>query len=232
MKHLNKLAAVMVAAALVLSFVGCANNSEPDPKKYTVTFDTDGGSDAPEAQKVEEGKKAEKPEDPTKTGYTFDGWYNGEEAYDFDAKVKKKLELKAKWTANQYKVTLVYGDGEEDNVEVTATYDQLLADLTDIPDGNGATFGGYYTEKFAEGTKFIDIDGKGCTEWNIGSDTTLYAAFGIEILYDNTKNLANPNPNVYYTGKGLKSLAPLDGTNIGYEFLGWSLTSDGEVISG
>ena len=41
---------------------------------YTVTFDTDGGSEvAP--QKVDEGKTVERPEDPTKNGFSFENWY-------------------------------------------------------------------------------------------------------------------------------------------------------------
>ena len=41
---------------------------------YTVTFDTDGGS-AVESQSVRSGQKATKPADPTKSSYTFSGWY-------------------------------------------------------------------------------------------------------------------------------------------------------------
>lgn len=41
---------------------------------YTVTFDTDGGSAVP-SQNVRSGGKATKPADPTKTSYTFGGWY-------------------------------------------------------------------------------------------------------------------------------------------------------------
>ena len=47
-------------------------------KKYTVTFDTDGGS-AVESQKVEAGGYAVQPEDPEKDDYIFDGWYKDDE---------------------------------------------------------------------------------------------------------------------------------------------------------
>ena len=42
--------------------------------------------------------KVEKPADPERTGYTFGGWLNGEEVFDFDSPVKKDITLKAKWT--------------------------------------------------------------------------------------------------------------------------------------
>ena len=41
---------------------------------YTVTFDTDGGTAIP-SQSVRSGSKATQPENPTKSGYTFGGWY-------------------------------------------------------------------------------------------------------------------------------------------------------------
>lgn len=42
--------------------------------RYTVTFDTDGGSTVASVT-VKRGDKLTKPADPTKTGYTFGGWY-------------------------------------------------------------------------------------------------------------------------------------------------------------
>ena len=42
---------------------------------YTVTFDVDGGTGIV-PQEVESGDKATQPLPPTKTGYTFDGWYS------------------------------------------------------------------------------------------------------------------------------------------------------------
>lgn len=41
---------------------------------YTVTFDVDGGSAVP-SQSVRGGAYAEEPEAPTKSGYTFEGWF-------------------------------------------------------------------------------------------------------------------------------------------------------------
>ena len=64
--------------------------------RYTVTFDTDGGS-AVDAQTVAYGEKAKTPADPTKTGYTFAGWELGGNAYDFAASVTEDMTLTAKW---------------------------------------------------------------------------------------------------------------------------------------
>jgi uncharacterized repeat protein (TIGR02543 family) len=68
---------------------------------YTVTFSVDGGSEVT-AQTVESGNKATQPTAPTKTGFTFDGWY-GEAGlttlYDFNTPVTSNVTLYAKWTA-------------------------------------------------------------------------------------------------------------------------------------
>lgn len=70
--------------------------TEPEIKKYTVTFNTDGGSKI-DPITVEEGKTAVKPADPTKNGYIFKGWYLGKNSYDFTEKVTKDITLTASW---------------------------------------------------------------------------------------------------------------------------------------
>lgn len=65
-------------------------------EKYKITFNTDGG-DKIESQEVEEGNVVIKPKDPTKEGYKFEYWELDGKEYDFKEKVKKNLELKAKW---------------------------------------------------------------------------------------------------------------------------------------
>ena len=65
--------------------------------KYTVAFNTDGGTPVPPAQEVEYGLTATEPAAPEKTGYTFDGWYLGDEKYDFSAAVEQNITLTAKW---------------------------------------------------------------------------------------------------------------------------------------
>ena len=79
--------------------VGEPGGETPDPTpEYTVTFDSDGGSSV-DAQTVVEGGKVTEPTAPTKDGYTFDGWFNGETKWDFDNNtVTGNITLTAKWT--------------------------------------------------------------------------------------------------------------------------------------
>ena len=72
--------------------------NKPNNTKFTVTFDTDGGSTAPAAQHFQsDGCKVTRPDDPTKAGYAFTDWYDGDTVYDFNQTVTKKLTLKAHW---------------------------------------------------------------------------------------------------------------------------------------
>ena len=71
-----------------------------DSQLFKVEFDSDGGS-AVATQYVIEGEKATQPTTPTKDGYTFSKWMNGEVEYDFTKPVKTHLSLKAPWTANE-----------------------------------------------------------------------------------------------------------------------------------
>lgn len=63
---------------------------------YTITFNSNGGS-AVLSQLVEENNKSKKPEDPTKEGYDFKGWYYNNKEFDFESTVTKDITLIAKW---------------------------------------------------------------------------------------------------------------------------------------
>lgn len=65
--------------------------------KYTVTFNSDGGSSIT-SQTVEDGKTATKPSNPIKSGYTFIGWYNGSTEFNFDTQIRSNITLIAKYT--------------------------------------------------------------------------------------------------------------------------------------
>ena len=68
---------------------------------FTVTFETDGGSQVP-AQTCRYGELVRRPEDPVKEGYVFDGWYWDVERehrpWDFaQDTVEDSMYLYARW---------------------------------------------------------------------------------------------------------------------------------------
>lgn len=64
---------------------------------YTVSFDFDGGIGNVSDLRIAEGKTATAPENPTKEGFEFDGWYNGDVKFDFATPITSDLTLKAHW---------------------------------------------------------------------------------------------------------------------------------------
>ena len=103
--------------------------------KYTVTFDSYGGTPVPPAQEVEYGLTATEPAAPEKTGYTFDGWYLGDEKYDFSAAVEQNITLTAKWEAKKANVHLMIfksGDLSTPIVNVPYATDKLAGDTIDL----------------------------------------------------------------------------------------------------
>ena len=77
----------------------------------TVTFQSEGGSEV--ASQIRANTPADQPADPTKEGYTFIGWYNGEEKWNFADAVATDLTLTAKWQVNQYTITFDTAGGSE-----------------------------------------------------------------------------------------------------------------------
>ena len=71
----------------------------PTPVYYTVSFDTNGGSEIA-TQNVASGSTATEPNAPTKDGYVFDAWYSDvtlTTLYDFTLPVNANITLYAKW---------------------------------------------------------------------------------------------------------------------------------------
>lgn len=67
-------------------------------KKYTVTFKLNGGKGVSSKQTVISGSTVTIPANPTKSGYTFLGWYTSSKTkYDFSTKVKSNITLYALW---------------------------------------------------------------------------------------------------------------------------------------
>ena len=119
-----------------------ANTTTSDNKQDTtetqvtdpvyVRFESNGGSTV-EKQKVQNGSVATEPDDPTKSGYTFYGWYadknfTGKE-FDFEnTAVSETLTLYAKWVEYVSPRTELPEVEEEDDYDPDSTEDVKLAD--------------------------------------------------------------------------------------------------------
>lgn len=112
------------------------------------TFTADGESIS--TQTIDRGGKFTEPAStPEKKGYTFIGWYNGDEKFDFDADTTNApnvLELVAKWDINQYTVKFVSDHGSF--ADQTIEHGKLIeTDKLTIPEVEGYTFDGWYADE-------------------------------------------------------------------------------------
>ena len=122
------------------------NNGTISGGTFAVTFETEGGNTVP-VQNILNGQKATKPDDPTKTGYAFDGWYTEEACtnlYEFTTPVTNVLTLYAKWTINQYTITFKPENGDRDTT-ITQDYGTAVTAPAN-PTRTGYTFAGWDRE--------------------------------------------------------------------------------------
>lgn len=65
---------------------------------YDVSFDSNGGTAVDTQKNVQYGTTATKPENPTREGYRFLGWFTEDgKAFDFSTPITKSMTLTAKW---------------------------------------------------------------------------------------------------------------------------------------
>lgn len=235
LKHLAVLGFIFAAAA----FPGCNtedSESTPvqNPATYSVTVadDIKNGTVSVDKTSAKEGETITLTATATHEGYHFDTFTvkKGDETVavtEFTFVMPAgNVTVNATFAPNTYTVTL---NDNGSTSTITATYDEVLPDLESLPDATGGnSFGGYYTQQSAKGTKFIGADGKGCTAWDITEDTTLYAAWGYKITYENTTRAQNPNAEVY---TGEEDVILVEASKDYYTFEGWfdSETGGNEV---
>ena len=109
---------------------------------YTVTFQSEGGSEV--ASQIRANTPADQPADPTKEGYTFIGWYKGEEKWNFADAVTEAMTLTAKWQLNQYTITFDTAGGSE-VPSITQDYGTAITPPA-APTRTGYTFAGWDRE--------------------------------------------------------------------------------------
>ena len=204
--------------------------------KHAVTFDPNGGTLTGEAtQSVEDGDKATKPSDPTRTGYKFAGWYtsaSGGDAFDFDAAVTADKTAYAHWTPITYSITFD-GNGS-DGGSMSAqpmTYDVEKALTTNAYVKSGYSFAGWNTSADGSGTSYAD----GQSVVNLtaidGDTIELFAKWTADpqsVRYDkNAEDATGTTDDTVGTTDSDVAIAECGFERVGYEFGGWNTSADG-----
>jgi len=195
------LIAILLVALTLFAVTGC------QAKTYTVTFDTDGGS-AVNAETVTDGETATKPAAPTKEGYTFAGWFVGEDEYDFASAVTADVTVKAKWTINEYTVSFD-ADGGSVVDSLTVKHGEAAAKPAD-PTKEGYTFAGW----FAGDAAYV-------FDTAVTADVALKAKWTINeytVIFDADNGSEATSETVEY---GAVATKPADPVKEGYTFAGW-----------
>ena len=146
----------------------------------TLTLNADGGTVTPTSITVNSGSTLGTLPVPTRTGYTFDGWFSQQNGtgtqYTANSTLNANATAYARWTANTYAVTFDRQNGTGGSANVTVTYGAAMPTAT-APTRTGYTFGGYYTGTNSTGTQYYTATMTSARNCDLTSATTLYASW-------------------------------------------------------
>ena len=206
---------------------------------YTVSFDSNGGSENPTSVSRAFGSAYEIPSAGNKIGYTFDGWYaestNGTKVTSSSAvNIAKDHTLYARWKAIESTVTFIINGGSSDDIPTTFTsvYGSVYGQLPTVTPLEGKKFAGWYTTSSTESGILVTST----TTVTTTSAHTLYAIYSDLQVYS-----VSYNGNGHTSGTEAVGAAHYENTIVtvatntgnlaktGYEFKGWSTSSLGAV---
>ena len=167
--------------------------------KYTITFDTNGGSEiAPITQDY--GTQIAAPANPTRKGYTFKGW----DKEIPETMPAENITVKAQWEINQYTITFDTNGGSE-IAPITQDYGTEIT-APDNPTRKGYTFKGWDKE-IPKTMPAENITVK--AQWEINQYTITFDTNGGSEIAPITQDY------------GTEITAPDNPTRKGYTFKGW-----------
>jgi uncharacterized repeat protein (TIGR02543 family) len=177
-----------------------------------------------------------------RTGYIFAGWAtstSGAVVYSNSQSVSNlttnggTVNLYAKWNAPEtYTVTLNKDGGTGGTSSVIVTYNAAMPSAT-APTKTGYTFGGYYSSTNGSGTQYYNASMGSAKNWNLTSNTTLYAKWTANtytIVYNGNGNTGGSTASSSHTYDVAKNLTANGFTRTGYTFAGWATSASGAVV--
>lgn len=133
---MKKFLILILLLSCVLAQVCCASS-------YNVSFDTDGGTSI-QSQSIPQGGFVDSPENPTKEGFDFIGWYVGEEKFDFTSPITQNLTLTAKWLEIPKEFTVRFETVEGKLISERRVLKGMLVDPPEFEIPSGVEFLGWY----------------------------------------------------------------------------------------
>ena len=181
------------------------------------------------------------PADPTKKGYTFEGWFNGEEKLTAETVISGDVIYTAQWSPITYTIAFSGGEGGQGAMDsIPATYDQEVTLPKNTFTRPGYYFNGWSTSSGASSGSYADEKPVKNLTTKQGETVTLYAAwYGLPVNvtlhpnYDGAENgtrtcVVGSNYNyILKEGGGTKFDAIQDPVRTGYIFDGWFDAAEG-----
>lgn len=144
---------------------------------YTVTFDNDGATAT--VMTPRNGAIGSRiPADPSREGYTFDGWFNGETKLTAETVISGDSTYTAKWTAITYTIAFSGGSESTGSVEsIPAAYDREVTLPRNAFTRPGYSFNGWSQSSSASKGSYAEGDAVKNLTSTQGTTVTLYAAW-------------------------------------------------------
>ena len=187
------------------------------PNAYTITYDINTGNALETNTQIVTYGESFTMVTPTKTGYKFLGWYNGENLIkDGTWNITSNVTLKASWEILSYSITYIGVEGADNSANsLTYTYNEATITLQD-PTKTGYTFLGWTTTEVLIPTKNLTIvhNSIGNKEFVANWQANTYT-----ITYDvNTGNALDSNTQSVTYNSVFTLIFP---TKTEYTFEGW-----------
>jgi uncharacterized repeat protein (TIGR02543 family) len=192
---------------------------------YTVTFNMDGGTMTdPLTLQVPHGGTVTMPDpDPTRTGYTFAGWFTqatGGSLFNFSAAITGDTGIYARWTQSTYTVSFNLNYSEAFGVQTqTVTHGAMATAPNPPPQRTGYTLGGWFTEAACT------------TQWNFNNtiiaNRTLYAKWTLNqytVSFNTDGGSAVQSQTIAH---GSVATRPANPAKAGYNFADWYTQATG-----
>ncbi len=130
---------------------------------------------------------------PAKAGYTFSGWYNGNNKVSNGKwTIDSNVTLTSKWTANKYVATLDPNGGTVSKTKVDVTYGENFT--LPVPTNSFGAFKGWYLDD----VKITDETGHSLAPWNYADSKTLSTNWIEQISTVEQLRAISDAPNGYY----------------------------------
>ena len=185
---------------------------------YAVVFYSLGGTVIESIANVADGSTVVKPEDPTREGFIFDGWYlstayNENEKWNFDSDVvEDNVRLYAKWLPDEnYMHSVTFKSENNDDIIVLVRNGETLTDVPEVPERPGYN-GQWDISDFS----------------NITSNMIVYAIYAEQTAI---KPVASPLGGTYYSAQSVALTTETQNGKIYYTIDGSTPTAESTLYT-